>query len=252
VYTSQSPLTPSVWATSSGDGGISYAVTSPGGTNCSVDSGVLTYSSEGSCVVRATASQTARYSAATVDVTFVVTVRSCANGGLCEVGNTGPGGGKVFFALVNTTFACGVTLASRCKYLEAAPLTGTTPWTDIQYKWSGNATTIIGTSAQGTAIGTGFQNTEAMVLQNATPDRAGTITRAYRGPNNLNDWYLPSKGELNELYLQRVVIGRTLGTFFSSTEYRAGRAYVQTFGTGTSSNDDKNALIYVRPVRAFG
>ena len=74
VLTTQSPLTPSVAATSSGDGAISYAVTSAGTTGCSVNasSGVLTYSAAGSCVVRATAAATARYGQATTDVTFVV------------------------------------------------------------------------------------------------------------------------------------------------------------------------------------
>ena len=74
VLTTQSPLTPSASATTSGDGALSYAVTSAGTTGCSVNasSGVLSYTAAGSCVVRATAAATARYSAATVDVTFVV------------------------------------------------------------------------------------------------------------------------------------------------------------------------------------
>jgi hypothetical protein len=68
-------LTPSASATTSGDGAISYSVTSAGTTGCSVNatSGVLTYSAAGSCVVRATAAATVRYSQATTDVTFVVT-----------------------------------------------------------------------------------------------------------------------------------------------------------------------------------
>ncbi len=80
VLITQSPLTPSASASSSGDGAISYAVASQGATSCSVNSstGVLTYSAAGSCEVRATAAQTARYSQATTDVTFVVTLAAPA------------------------------------------------------------------------------------------------------------------------------------------------------------------------------
>jgi hypothetical protein len=100
VLTTQSPLTPSASATTSGDGAISYSVTSAGATGCSVDSasGVLTYTAAGSCVVRATAAPTARYSQATTDVTFVVSgTRSCEDGGTCQIGDRGPGGGTVFY-----------------------------------------------------------------------------------------------------------------------------------------------------------
>lgn len=71
---SATPLTPSSLATTSGDGTISYAVTNQGATGCTVDSstGVLTYSATGSCVVRATASQTSTYLSATADITFVI------------------------------------------------------------------------------------------------------------------------------------------------------------------------------------
>ena len=40
------------------------------------------------------------------------------------VGNTGPGGGKIFYVAA-TPFACGPTLAASCTYLEAAPASGT-------------------------------------------------------------------------------------------------------------------------------
>jgi hypothetical protein len=66
-----SPVTPSVGATSDGDGAITYAKVSGG---CSVDAstGTLTYSATGSCVVRATAATSSTYSAGTRDVTFTI------------------------------------------------------------------------------------------------------------------------------------------------------------------------------------
>jgi hypothetical protein len=45
---------------------------------------------------------------------------TCATGGTCIVGDTGPGGGKIFY-VATTPFACGPTRAATCTYLEAAP-----------------------------------------------------------------------------------------------------------------------------------
>lgn len=71
-----SPLTPSSLATTSGDGAITYGVQNPGSTSCSVDSssGVLTFSAVGTCVVRATAAETASYATAYRDVTFTISM----------------------------------------------------------------------------------------------------------------------------------------------------------------------------------
>ena len=184
-----------------------------------------------------------------------VAALSCAAGGVCAVGETGPGGGVVFYVqAAGGTFSCGATLASTCRYLEAAPTTGTNSWSDAQYVWSGNTSTLIGSAAQGEGVGTGYKNTEAIVAQSSTANRAGTIARAYRGPNNLSDWYLPSKGELNELYRERVRIsGNSAVSYWSSTEVDANVAWMQHFYNGFQGDSAKSTgTYYVRPVRAFG
>jgi hypothetical protein len=184
-----------------------------------------------------------------------VAALSCAAGGVCAVGETGPGGGVVFYVqAAGGTFSCGATLASTCRYLEAAPTTGTISWSDAQYVWSGNTSTLIGSAAQGEGVGTGYKNTEAIVAQSSTANRAGTIVRAYRGPNNLSDWYLPSKGELNELYRERVRVGgNSAVSYWSSTEVDANVAWMQHFYNGFQGDDAKSiGTYYVRPVRAFG
>jgi hypothetical protein len=216
--------------------------------------------------------------------TFTLTVvRSCADGGACIVGNTGPGGGIVFY-VAPTTFACGATLASTCKYLEAAPTSGTAAWTDATYAWSGNDATAIGVAAQGTAIGTGLKNTLAMETDATRgANRAGTKTRDYRGPNSLTDWYLPSKDELNELckYARTQTTGDTalgcaatgtlrvgfnntagVGLYWSSSETGSSDAWGQQFGVprvgdlaiGAVGGKTKTQDVWlnVRPVRAFG
>lgn len=73
LLTSNTPASPSVAATTSGDGAITYTLV--GGTsNCSVNSstGAITVTTVGTCVIRATAAQTANFTAAFADVTFNV------------------------------------------------------------------------------------------------------------------------------------------------------------------------------------
>jgi hypothetical protein len=159
----------------------------------------------------------------------------------------------VFYVSSSNFTSTGSDCGTACKYLEAAPTSGTNLWTDATYVWSGNTTVAIGANAQGTAIGTGYKNTGAMVTQSSTAGRAGTITRAYRGPNNLSDWYLPSKDELAQLYAQRTTVGGfSTGNYWSSSEYDAATAWLQSFSSGSQGNGYKDRAFYVRPVRAFG
>jgi hypothetical protein len=172
------------------------------------------------------------------------------------VGSTGPGGGKIFY-IAQTPFACGPALELTCSYLEAAPTTGVNSWTDANYLWSGNVNTAIGASASGTEIGSGYKNTLAMVGQAGggnTAGRAGTVARAYRGPSNLSDWYLPSLDELTQLYQNQAIvsISNAFDDFWSSTESGSGDALIEWMqGDGGVYGNDKNSLNAVRPIRAF-
>jgi hypothetical protein len=180
------------------------------------------------------------------------------------VGASGPGGGKIFYVAA-TPFACGPTLTEFCTYLEAAPTSGTNAWIDALYTWSGNTGTPIETTS--TAIGTGYSNTEAIVGQASggnTAERAGTISRAYGGPNNLTDWFLPSTDELYQLSLQKGVVGG-FGDFdywSSSGNTSPGDpdypdplgdwARIQRFSNfGGQTIRYKMDPHYVRPVRSF-
>jgi hypothetical protein len=189
-----------------------------------------------------------------------------------EVGDSGPGGGIVFY-VASTPFTCGPTRSTTCTYLEAAPTSGTIRWNDATYVWSGNTTVAIGATAQGTAIGTGYANTLAIVGQSPTANKAATISQAYRGPNDLSDWFLPSKDELNQMCKWQagvawtsdatVCTGGTINTgpgaagfveniYWSSSEYRADGAWYQYFDPiGGQDGFTKYGPFYVRPVRAF-
>lgn len=128
-------------------------------------------------------------------------------------------------------------------------------------KWSNVSNSI--TNATGTAIGTGLSNTNTIITnQGATATNyAAGLARAYTGGGFL-DWYLPSKEELNKLYLNKTAIGGFTGTFYwSSTEgstssQNLNYAWGQFFTTGQQKDYDntygaKTTLQSVRAVRSF-
>jgi hypothetical protein len=247
VNTAATGFTPS----STGGAIASYAISpsAPAGLTFNTATGIL--SGTPSSTQSATAyTITATNATGSATRTFTLTVTAI----VYSVGDTGPGGGKIFY-VATTPFPCGPTLASSCTYLEAAPISGTSAWSDGEYEWSGDASTAVGVNAQGTAIGTGYKNTLAMIAQSNTEGRAGTISQAYRGPNNLSDWYLPSKDELAQLYSSGVAtVGEDVvaNYHWSSSEAGAASAWLQAFTNGAPYNDfPKFATLYVRPVRAF-
>ena len=67
------------------------------------------------------------------------------------------------------------------------------------------------------------------------------------------DWFLPSKGELNQMYVHRTAIGGfSTGYYWSSSEYDAVRnAWFQGFSGGNQTYGAKDGADDVRPVRAF-
>ena len=116
-------------------------------------------------------------------------------------------------------------------------------------QWDCVGTPISG--ADGTDIGTGNQNT--IDIMNGCPT-AGIAARICGDLvlGGYSDWYLPSKDELNKLYLNRIAIGgfATSGTW-SSSEFDDTNAWFQSFGNGFQGGGWKGGPGSVRPVRAF-
>jgi len=191
---------------------------------------------------------------------------TCKTGAACVVGDTGPGGGKVFYVAPTTFTSTGSECGTACKYLEAAPIgwiTAATPAGQTncmipgtstkrpECLWALNTTTAIGTTS--TVIGAGYANTAAMIAQSNVAGRAATVARAFQGGGK-TDWSLPSKDELNQMYLQRNVLGiSAFGSmyFWSSSEDDASRAWRQSFLDGTQNSSNKLFPSHVNPVRAF-
>lgn len=257
---------------STGGAIASYAISeTPAGMSFSTSTGAL--SGTPTTVAGATTyTITATNGSGSATQTFSFTVTAF----VYSIGSTGPGGGKIFYYLA-AGFNCGSGFTTTgsptgglCHYLEAAPTTGTSSWTDIAYAWSGNTANAIGTT--GTAIGTGYKNTLAMIAQSNTANRAGTKSRTYVGPNGLIDWYLPSKDELNQMCKwQRGVLwvsdatvcsdgalntgsgaaGFMAERYWSSSENDAGLAWRQYLSDGIQDAGAKDGTRYIRPVRAF-
>jgi hypothetical protein len=111
--------------------------------------------------------------------------------------------------------------------------------------------------AIGTAIGTGFPNTNTIIVSQGTiaTNYAAGLARAYIA-GGYTDWYLPSKEELNKLYLNRFAIGGFMsnGLYWSSSEnqnYPYHSAWLQDFGNGGPLSSYKDFDVNVRAIRSF-
>jgi hypothetical protein len=117
--------------------------------------------------------------------------------------------------------------------------------------WGCQDTEISG--ADGTAIGTGNQNTIDIMNGCST---AGIAARLCGDLvlNGYSDWYLPSKDELNQLYINRNDIGGFANAWYwSSSELVNGNAWMQYLYSFQSNQGThyKEGYYNVRAVRAF-
>jgi hypothetical protein len=109
-------------------------------------------------------------------------------------------------------------------------------------------------------IGAGRNNTERIIQNIKASDNifksdytsyAAYVCLTYKG-GNYGDWYLPSKYELNLLYLQKSIIGWVSGNYWSSNDYAPRDAYYLDFSSGLFVGMTKNYQgNSVRPIRSF-
>ena len=116
-------------------------------------------------------------------------------------------------------------------------------------QWDNGSNTI--TNAVRDGIGAGIYNTERIIANESTGNYAAQICANYQG-GDYGDWYLPSKYELNLLYLQRVAVGGFTSAYYrSSTESNISTAWAQSFLYGTQNATNMSWTNYVRAIRAF-
>jgi len=126
-------------------------------------------------------------------------------------------------------------------------------------QWYNGVNKLTGTTGDG--LGVGIMNTPliiaAQIADNQTGAFAARTCANYSVSNNgvnYGDWYLPSKFELNLLYLQKNLVGSfaTDDVYFSSTEVDSTNVWVQSFLNGAATSGLKNITTgYVRAIRAF-
>ena len=108
-----------------------------------------------------------------------------------KIGDTGPGGGIVFFVDYHDQYP-------GFDYLEAAPadLPG-----GYAYRWCGSDTQVLGASGwDANAVGRGQANTNAIIAAGCnTANDATQAAKNYTGGGK-GDWFLPSMGELMLMY----------------------------------------------------
>jgi hypothetical protein len=174
----------------------------------------------------------------TVKNSILVATVTVVGGALYStVGNTGPGGGKIFYIDSGGFFSNGVT----CHYLEVGP-------TDLGPAQWGLSGTSVGTTATG--IGTGYGHTQDIITAlsgTSETGRAAQIADTYF-TGGYGDWFLPSQGELVALYGSGV--SGLSSPMWSSTE-NDGSAAVSVASGGSYSNYPKTTSRLFRPVRAF-
>jgi len=107
------------------------------------------------------------------------------------------------------------------------------------------------TGATGKIIGTGPNDTRKIVRAQGDGIYAAKICADYRSDTTHNDWYLPSKNELNEVYKQRSFIGAGPYVYWSSTENDSNTAWGVNFSTGGRKKGTKDRIYHVRAVRTF-
>jgi hypothetical protein len=174
----------------------------------------------------------------------------CASGGTCVVGDTGPGGGKVFYVstgVINSES----NISNGGKYLEAAPNTWNGGTSDPAMPWCDKTTTMIGNP---TTLGQGASNTKKMTATCSSTSAAKVVADLYL--NKWNDWFLPSAEELSLMWRSRDVIGgfNNSVAYWSSSEAPGNVAKgVQrlVFNPVKWLEDTKAGNSLVRPIRAF-
>jgi hypothetical protein len=201
---------------------------------------------------------------------------TCAQGGSCNVGDTGPGGGTVFYINTNSFTEVGASCSSNCHYLEAAATNWNGGGVDPAPDWCATTNNTNAVGATYLNLGGGLFNTSRMMNQNGgcASTSAGYLAYNYAATDSsAHSWFVADQQELNELckYANSETTGNTatactagtlragFGTtyyWWSSSEY-AGLPSTQVWnidfsqGNLAHGNLKSGSTLYVRPIRAF-
>ena len=206
------------------------------------------------------------------------------------VGDTGPGGGKIFFAkssysntsisgtisggpisgqtisTMTTSLTSSQLAALSFDYMEAAPAN----WdgvaaTDPKRPYESQSGDEIAVDDDGILIGTGQANTDALVTKfqndDSASDNAALLTNS-AAINGYSNWFLPSIEELSLMFTNLYVSGDIGGfgtaasvgenlSYRSSTDGRMLNFDWSPYTGNTNDWDNDGGSRHVRPVRSF-
>ena len=161
-----------------------------------------------------------------------------------KVGDTGPGGGVIFFVDRFDEYT-GFT------YLEVAPVN-----THVTRTWApAGSPSYTSVSARG--LGAGYQNTLDIVARGPTDAATSAVKYcADLTSGGQSDWYLPSLSEMTMVYhavhLDLGVAGfDSTGTYWTSTELADPQVWVFGFQFGIPQGQNKSTVYRVCPIRRF-
>jgi hypothetical protein len=165
---------------------------------------------------------------------------AAAPGRTYKIGDTGPGGGIVFFDKFNNQ--------GGWQYLEAAPA-------DIELRLFAGSPSTDYSDCRNRAVGSGKPNSQTIAGRGGS----GLAAQACEALalNGCDDWFLPSRDELN--YMFQNLNQKGLGNFrtewyWSSTsyEYNSGSFYAQNFTNGSVDTSGGSSNQYrIRACRQF-
>lgn len=170
-----------------------------------------------------------------------------------SIGDIGPGGGMVFYVDTDNTFAAWDYLETNIGYY------GIGNYIFGYYRPNGSTNSVVGTA---TAIGSGKANTEALVAamgDMAYSEDNGINKELYAAKiacdfdfGGLDDWFLPSKDELNLVYIniQKAGLCQFSGNFYWSSS-EDGEYNAWAWDNTSQYYGIRNFDLYIRPIRAF-
>ncbi len=193
----------------------------------------------------------------------------CATENICSVGDTGPGGGIVFYS--GAAFSeTGATCATNCHYLEMAP----TGWGNNKpSSLNGSCGGSIGTATADPSVcplsgslintsnsfGSGFANTQTLSASADSTSGIYLCTHYSGSDSSAGQWFLPSGSELAALWnsslntnLDSVFYWSSSVTSPTAIEYgfpNSGptyQGYSNPYNGGYANNPHA-----IRPIRAF-
>lgn len=115
------------------------------------------------------------------------------------------------------------------------------------------------TNTAGDGVNAGEMNTILIIARQTDDNPVGNFAAKVCADYSVivdgimyGDWYLPSKHELNLLFLQKEIIGGFENKYYwSSTEFSSISAWCQHFSSGLQHNINKSFPYAVRAIRSF-